>query len=207
MSVLKTSCPHALLAAAALLAATTTQAATAWDEAVNGDLSGNGLAPSFAAFVAGSNQLFGTTGRAPAGGPIDRDYLRFTVPAGHVLQSLMVLPGNTTLGSGAFIGLMAGPQFTVPPTATTAAGLLGWTLFGIDQEGTDILPAMSVPELGSSGFTIPLPAGDYSLWVQEAAIGTAVYKLDFIVAEVPEAPTGLAMLAGLALLGAALRRR
>jgi hypothetical protein len=193
--------------AAALLAGTAAQAAVAWDESSNGDLSNDGLAPSFAALVAGSNQLLGTTGRVMAGGAVDRDYLHFTVPAGHVLQSLQVLPGQVTLGGGAFIGLMAGPQFTVPPTTFSADGLLGWTLFGIDQEGTDILEIMSVPALGSSGFSIPLPAGDYSLWVQETSVGESVYKLDFVVAEVPEAPTALAMLGGLALLGAALRRR
>ena len=195
-----------LFATAALLAGTA-QAATAWDEATNGDLSNNGLAPSFAALVAGSNQVLGTTGRTVAGGPVDRDYLHFTVPAGHVLQSLWVLPGQVTLGGGAFIGLAAGNVVTTPPEGFSAEGLLGWTLFGIDQEGSDILEIMSIPALGSSGFTIPLPAGDYSVWIQETGVGSAVYKLDFMVAEVPEAPTALAMLGGLALLGAALRKR
>ena len=200
------SSPRPWLAAAALLAGTA-PALAAWDESVNGDLSNDGLAPSFAAFVAGANPLLGTTGRAFSGGPVDRDYLHFTVPAGHVLQSLWVLPGTTSLGGGAFIGLMAGTQFTVPPDTLSAAGLLGWTIFGADQVGTDLFDVMSVPALDSSGFTVPLPAGDYSLWIQELAVGTASYGLDFVVAEVPEAPSALAMLAGLAMLGAALRRR
>lgn len=198
--------PRTLLAGLALLAATA-PALAAWDESVNGDLSNDGLAPSFAAFVAGSNGLSGTTGRAFSGGPVDRDYLHFTVPAGHVLQSLWVLPGTTSLGGGAFIGLMSGTQFTVPPDTLSAAGMLGWTIFGADQIGSDLFDVMSVPSLDSSGFTVPLPAGDYSLWIQELAVGSAVYNLDFVVAEVPEAPTALAMLGGLALLAAALRRR
>ncbi len=196
---------RAATAAALLMAGAAAQAA--WNEATDGDLSNNGLAPSFAAFVAGSNLLSGTTGRAAAGGPVDRDYLHFTVPAGHALQALQVLPGTTSLGSGAFIGLMSGSTFTVPPDAASAAGLLGWTIFGVDQIDTDILEVMSFPSFDSIGFTVPLPAGDYSLWIQELAVGTASYRLDFVVAEVPEAPSVLAMLGGLALLGAALRRR
>lgn len=195
------------MATAALLAGTAAQAATAWDESVNGDLSNSGLEPSFAALVAGSNELRGTTGRAFTAGPIDRDYLHFTVPAGHVLQALNVLAGTVPLDSFSFIGLQAGTRVTLPPDTFTATGLLGWTLFGVDQIGTDLLEPMSLPLNGSSGFTIPLPAGDYALWVQEASVGVSAYALDFVVVEVPEAPTGMAMLAGLALLAGALRRR
>lgn len=197
---------RALAAALALVAGGTAQAAVAWDESTNGDLSGDGLAPSFAAFVAGGNQLFGTTGRTA--GVVDRDYLHFTVPAGYALQSLGVLAGTTGLpGSGAFIGLQAGNQVTVSPDGFSAAGLLGWTLFGPDQIGTDLFDTMSNPAADSSGFAVPLPAGSYSLWVQETGTGTANYALEFVVVEVPEAPTALAMLGGLALLAAALRRR
>ncbi len=197
----------AMAAAAALLLPATAAQAAGWNEASNGDLSNDGLAPSFLALTAGSNLLTGTTGRTGAGGPVDRDYLHISVPAGHVLQGLWVQPGTTSLGSGAFIGLMSGSTFTVPPDAASAAGLLGWTIFGVDQIDTDILEVMSFPSFDSIGFTVPLPAGDYSLWIQELAVGTASYRLDFVVAEVPEAPSVLAMLGGLALLGAALRRR
>jgi hypothetical protein len=89
----------------------------------------------------------------------------------------------------------------------SAAGLLGWTLFGPDQIGTDLFDVMSLSANDSSGFTVPLPAGSYSLWVQETGAGTANYALEFMVVEVPEAPTVLTMLGGLALLAAALRRR
>lgn len=199
---------RALAAALALVAGGTAQAAVAWDESTNGDLSGNGLAPSFAAFAAGGNQLFGTTGRPVAGGEVDRDYLHFTVPAGYALQSLGVLPGTTGLpGAGAFIGLQAGNQVTVAPGGFSAAGLLGWTLFGPDQIGSDLFDSMSISAADSSGFAVPLPAGSYSLWVQETGVGAANYALEFVVVEVPEAPTALAMLGGLALLAAALRRR
>jgi hypothetical protein len=130
------------------------------------------------------------------------------VPAGYALQSLTVLPGTTALpGAGAFIGLQAGSQLTLPVDTFSAAGLLGWTLFGPDQIGTDLFDVMSLSANDSSGFTVPLPAGSYSLWVQETGAGTANYALEFMVVEVPEAPTVLTMLGGLALLAAALRRR
>lgn len=195
------------VATAALLAGTAAQAATAWDESVNGDLSNSGLEPSFAALVAGSNELRGTTGRAFTGGPVDRDYLHFTVPAGHVLQAVSVLAGTTTIGGGSFIGLQAGPQVTLPVDTFSAAGLLGWTLFGPDEIGTDILGAMSLPANGSSGFEIPLPEGSYALWIQETGVGSVSYALEFSVVAVPEAPTAGMLLAGLALLAGALRRR
>lgn len=195
------------MATAALLAGTAAQAATAWDESVNGDLSNNGLVPSFAALVAGSNELRGTTGRAFAGGPVDRDYLHITVPAGHVLQAVQVLAGTTTFGGGSFIGLQAGPQVTLPVDTFSAAGLLGWTLFGPDEIGTDILGAMSLPANGSSGFEIPLPEGSYALWIQETGVASVSYALEFSVVAVPEAPTAAMLLGGLALLAGALRRR
>ena len=194
------------VATLALVGTGLAQAAVAWDESVSGDLSGDGLAPSFAALVAGSNTLRGTTGR-PAGGAIDRDYLHISVPAGHALQSLWVRTGTTTIGGGSFVGLMSGSQFTIPPSTFTADGMLGFTLFGPDQLDTDLFDVMSLPSLGSSGFEVPLPAGDYSLWVQETGTGSVSYALEFTVVVVPEAPTVLTMLGGLALLAGALRRR
>lgn len=205
---MRLSIRHAVpFAAALLLSAGASHAAVAWDESVQGDLSGNNLAPTLISFAAGSNQLFGTTGVPTPGGQIDRDYFTFTVPAGHVLTALTVLPGNTRVGSGAFIGLMSGSVFTVPPTTFSAEGMLGWTLFGPDQEGENILQAMTQPDSGSSGFELPLPAGNYAIWIQEASVGTAIYRLDANVSAVPEAPTAAALLGGLALLSVAMRRQ
>lgn len=201
------SSARGLLAAAVLAAAATAQAATAWNESVQGDLSGDRFAPDVAALGAGSNLLLGTTGRPFAGGPVDRDYLNFTVPAGHVLTGLMVLDGTTTIGGGSFIGLAEGGVVTTDPDGFSAVGLLGWTLYGPDQLGQNLLDSMSAPSLGSTGFALPLPAGSYTVWIQETAVGSVSYALDLTVAAVPEAPTGMALLAGLAMLGAVLRRR
>jgi hypothetical protein len=197
----------ALSLSLALAAAGTARAADGWNEAVDGDLSNDGLAPTVVTVAAGTQAIIGTTGRAVAGGPVDRDYFTLTVPAGHVLESIVVLPGTVPIFDGSFIGVMNGTQFTVPPDTQSAAGLLGWTLFGENQIGDDLLNFMATPNFGSTGFTPPLPAGSYTFWVQETGVGTATYGLAFTVTAVPEAPTALALLGGLAMLSAALRRR
>lgn len=176
-----------------------------WNEAVHGDLSGMGLAPTVLSLAAGSNAVRGTTGRVVAGGPVDLDYFTITVPVGFELSELTVLAGTSVLGDGSFIGLMSGSSFTVLPTTPTAAGLLGWTLFSETNIGDDLLGFMSTPSFGSTGFASPLPAGSYSFWVQETAVGVSTYALSLTVTAVPEPSTALSMMAGLALLAAARR--
>ena len=178
-----------------------------WNEALNGDLSGVGLQPTALSLAAGTNTVRGTTGRAFAGGPVDLDYFTVIVPAGHELSELNVLPGTLALGDGSFIAVMSGSTFTVSPTTANAAGLLGWTLFSDTNIGDDLLGFMSTPSFGSSGFSPPLPAGNYSFWVQETAVGVSTYAFSLVVTAVPEPATALAMLGGLAMLAAALKRR
>ena len=195
-------------ATAALAASTALSPALAagWNEAVDGDLSGDGLVPSAVALSAGPTTVTGTTGRASAGGLIDRDYFTIVVPAGHVLDSLILQEGVTVVGGGSFIGLMAGPAFTVPPTTGSAAGLLGWTVYSDGNVGSNLLSAMSIGALGSSGFDLPLAAGAYSFWVQDNGVGVATYSFEINVSAVPELPPAPALLGGLALL-VALRRQ
>lgn len=197
--------------AAALLPATASAGAVGavggWDEAVNGDLSGDGLAPSFVALTEGSNILRGTTGRNADTSLVDLDYLTISVPSGFELTSMLVLDGTASIGFGSFIGLVGGNTFPVPPSTPDASGLLGWTLFDAGNVGGDLLLFMSAPSFGSVGFTPPLPAGDYSFWIQETGIGVASYNFDMTLAAVPEPATALSLLGGLALLTAAARRR
>lgn len=189
---------------AALLFAAAAQAATVWDEATQGDLSGNGLAPTPLALQPGSNLLLGSTGRGSAG--VDRDYFVFTLAEGFQLDAVTLLEGSTFLGqqSLSFIGVQAGPQVTVSPTGGSATGLLGWYHYGPNDPGTDILPLIGFG-FGATGFLGPLPAGTYAFWIQDTGSGTANYRFDFAVSAVPEPAAAWLLAAGLAAL--ALRRR
>ena len=174
-------------------------AATVYDEASSPDLSNSGLSPTNITVAGGSNQIFGTTGRGSAG--LDRDYFTFTVPTGFDLTSLMVLPGTTSGGAISFIGLEAGNQVTLPTNAPDATGLLGWRHYSPADINTDLLPQMAVATGGSSGFSVPLEAGAYSVWIQDFNSGTFNYGFDLTLTPsasgaVPEPGTyGLSLVA------------
>ena len=198
----------AAVAAAATLAGPA-HAAVVYSEAVSGDLSDSGLSPTVIGLAAGSNQILGSTGRNAAG-TVDRDYFTVSVPAGLSLTALIELPGTTTGGAGvSFIGLQSGAQVTLAPTATSAAGLLGWSHYGATPN-VDLLPAIGASGNGASGFAPPLPAGRYAFWVQELAAGSFSYGFDLVLdaprAAVPE-PTSLALAALGGVLMVAARRR
>jgi len=130
------------LFASACLFGVVAQADIVYTESVSGDLSGSGLSPTPITVALGSNQVFGTTGRAA--GVIDLDYFRLTGPVGEVLTSITILPGTAGLGTlgDAFIGVQAGSQVTVLPTASNATGLLGWFHYDNSDVGKNILPLM-----------------------------------------------------------------
>lgn len=183
------------------------QAATAWDESVSGDLANLGSTPNALSFSLGSNVVRGTTGRSPAG-IVDRDYFTFTLAPGWQLDTLTVLPGSTFLGGAAasFIAMQTGPVMTVDPESGSADGLLGWWLYNENDINNDILQLMGGSP-GAVGYSGPLPAGTYTVWVQETGTGVAAYGFDFSVSQVPEPTSALMLLAGVAGLGLALRRR
>jgi hypothetical protein len=148
--------------------------ATVWNEAVQGDLSGNQGTPTTVNLSAGNNDLFATT----QGG--DLEFVTFTVPAGGTLTSLFVRT-YTGFDSLAFLGMQRGATFTESPSAPNVANLLGWTHFGpgAGNVGADILPSIGAGP-GAQGFTPPLSADSYTLWLQQ--LGSAVnYQLDLVV--------------------------
>lgn len=170
-----------------------------YDEAVDGDLSDDWLAPTqLPAFglglsvvtmsVVDSNETFG-----------DRDYFTITIPAGFQLNSLDLLFLDANGGDDiAFIGVQAGDQVTVDPLFPNPAPLLGFALTQQSDVGTDI------QELLVGEANTPLGPGQYSFWVQQTGQDLTTLSLGFNVGIIPTPGTlGLAGLAGLGL----MRRR
>ncbi len=175
-------------------------AAIVYDESVNGQLSSDRLSPTVITVAPGSNQIYGDNGNLA---PSVRDYLTFTVPVDFMLTSITML--DAPVGARGFIGLQAGNQLTLPPSTTTAAGLLGWWHYTAAGIGADIFPVMGVPANGSTGFAAPLGAGSYTLWIQDSSPGTFGYGFDLEIQQVPEPGTWTTCVG--ALLAASLLRR
>lgn len=182
------------------------------DESVAGDLSGDRMAPTrwvldreSTGSVPGSNVLTGATGRNA--GVVDRDYLHVVVPDGYEWVALRVGNRTTVGGGGSFIGLAAGPVMPVAPDAADGSGLLGFRVYTLADRNTDILPAMAAGGGATSGFTVPLPAGDYAVWIQELAPGTYGYRFNFVLAPVPEPATGRLAAIGVGAVALCLCRR
>jgi len=173
-----------------------------WDEAVQGDLSGNRQAPSLLVLTPGTNTVTATT-TSSAPGPADYEYLRLDVPAGEQIQS-MVVRSYTGGGAGAtYMVLQRGTTFTQPPADALRYDLLGHVRFShVHQNiGIDLLPSMGKFPT-ASGFTPPLPDGSYTLFIETAG-DTPTYQLDVIVTPEPNGVAAVAAAGGLAL----LRRR
>jgi hypothetical protein len=181
-----------LVMAAALLAAPLTRASS-FNEATDGDLSNNRLAPSTLSLTPGDNTV---TGTVIAG---DVDYLTITVPVGFTLSQINLL-SFVSVDDLAFISIQAGSTFTQPPTGTDVSQLLGWAHFGPTAPVPyfDILGTSS----GAIGFTSPLPAGPYTLWIQQTSAQQVAYSWDFVVGSgsVPEPGSAALALFGVAAL-------
>ena len=67
------------------------------DEATTGDFSDDRLAPTAITLETGMNVIAGLFGQSPVPDMHDLDYVRFTVPVGHVLTRFLV--------QDAFVGL------------------------------------------------------------------------------------------------------
>lgn len=152
--------------------------AAGYSEKKSGDLSDDGLAPTAVKLKLGDNRISGDYGAA--NGVVDRDYFTFKIAEGQQLAALWVEPGTTVGLSVSFIGVQKGKQVTVPPTGGSAKGLLGWTLYGEGDIGTDILPAIG-QGADAKGFEPPLGPGTYSFWVQETGTCECSYKFRFVV--------------------------
>ncbi len=129
----------------------------------NNDLSDDRLNPTVVSF----SENLDTVSNCVQGNPSDVDYFTFNVPVNSELSELK-LKNYEFEGTNnqSFIGIQAGTTFTEPASGTDVGNLLGGLVFGAGNLGTDILPAMGTLN-GSQGFTTPLPAGDYTLWLNQ----------------------------------------
>lgn len=173
-----------------------------FDEASDGDASDDRFAPTMVGLAAGVNTIRGSFGQSPTIDVHDLDYISFTVPEGFQLETFMLQSANVG-GAFSFVGLQAGPIITIPADWTSIeTPLLGWAHFGTADVGQDLLAYMRVSP-GSVGFSGPLQAGTYALWIMEFNTEVHTYSFGLGVTAVP-GPSGLA--AALAL-GAIRRRR
>jgi hypothetical protein len=158
-------------------------AAVVWDESVNGDLSGDRLNPTSINLSAGVNSIVGQMGHFD-GTNVDIDYVTTNIPANERLSGV-ILSNYVSDDDVSFIGMENGTQITVPTTAFTADGLQGWTHIGSTLVGFDLFANMSQASFGSSGFSVPIPSGSYSFWLQQRDGFDTDYRFDFIVTPQP----------------------
>ena len=195
--------------------------ATNYNEAVQGDLSGSPSAPTSLNYLTlGDNDIVGSS--VPSGDPIpdghgaltnqDNDFFSFSIPTGEVLAHFY-LGGATLIAEGDrfFLGLYSGDTAAVDPSNPTPAGLLGYTLPGSSQIGTDLLPRLAASD--EPGFP-PLPThfsgslgpGSYTVWLVDGDRPVS-YDLHLVTTAVPEPGAWAMMVAGMGMGGAMLRRR
>ncbi|MEL7316829.1 MAG: PEP-CTERM sorting domain-containing protein [Cyanobacteria bacterium J06559_3] len=163
------------------------QAAALWNEATDGDLSNEELAPtSLGELLPGSNVLdavFNAGTEAP-----DPDYFSFVVPEGSVLTGIELLSWETepTFEDIAFFAVQSGSifDFVVPEDRSNANGLLGWSHLRSTQVGTNKV----LIELGASSES-HIESGVAEFYEEEVAL----YP-DELIAEFPELPDNLVAL-------------
>lgn len=193
-----TPAARALLAVALIHVGTASLLATDYSESTAFDFSNNPSSPTRIRLSLGDNEIHGTTGREVTGGPVDRDFFTFVVPAGQQLTSISLLGGTTTAGAGGlgFIGITDSGSFGTD-VPTSPAGLLGYLHYSTTQIGTDVLDDIGTGA-GSRQFTAPLGPGTYAVWIQETAVASVSYGFSFHKSQisVPDGGPGAAGLAG-----------
>ncbi len=178
-----------------------------WNEAVDGDLSGNGNAPSFTLLTEGSNLFDGTMGSLNGTGPLDADIWSFTIAAGYYLTGINLLGYSApSAGINSFMAFDDASSInTSDPSQHLSNGLWTEELDGFGNTYTDMLAILDAgPAFGGTGFNGPIGPGTYTFWIQEGS-DQINYTIDFVVTAVPVPEPGSALL--LAAAGLALLRR
>jgi hypothetical protein len=207
------------LCALVLLSAGTTSAQ------FSGEFSGDNTAPTpLGTFAVGTTTVAGSVSNAlgvvfPTPVPVDVDVFTFSIADGELLTDI-TLSGFTSTDDFGFVAITAGGSFPfnaaelsqLADDGLTDAGgsitdFLGGALFGTAGPGGEIIPDvgadLAAASAGGSGFSFPLGAGQYTVYVQQ--LGSAVLGYEFSFSVVP-APASAALL-GLSGLIAGRRRR
>ena len=130
-----------------------------YNENLMGDLSDAYNAPTTLSFVIGFNTI---TASQSSG---DVDYFTFSVPVGSELYEIVMDDYQSSDDAG-FIGIVQENTFPADAANITASNLLGGLVYGISNRGNDILMDMGMLT-DAQGFAGALPAGDYSIWLNQ----------------------------------------
>ena len=176
-----------------------------YDEAVDGELSGDNTNPTdLLIFDVGVNTVAGTVVDATGATP-NVDVFTFDIAAGTQLDGIFL----NVFDSGddlAFFGIDDSNSF--PFNAGELGNspdddqFIGGLLFG-EQVGVNLLPSIGNGNIGS-GFSGPLGEGEYTVYLQQLGGTTVDYEFGFSVA-VPEPGSGIVLI--LAMAGLVTRRR
>lgn len=165
--------------------ALTSSTTAAYDETADGDISDDRLDPTIITVDNGSNTVTGCVqGNSQPGGR-DIDYFTFEVPTGSELTAINLDNYDAAPNNLAFIGIQSGNTFTEPASGTNVSNLLGGLTYGENNENTDILPTMGTSLGGAIGFVSPLPAGSYTIWMNQTG-PQSCYTLDLVIAPIED---------------------
>ncbi|HKW14578.1 MAG TPA: hypothetical protein VJS69_08850 [Candidatus Krumholzibacteria bacterium] len=151
-------------------------AAVVWDESVNGLLSTNPAAPTPITLSGGSNVINGQVGNVSAQ---PRDYVTFTIAAGHTLTAINLLgwsPSNT-----GFAAINAGNTSIIPSNPTIDFWMAG---IHIDPTliNTDLLDKMRDASVTTQSLDASqIDPGDYTFIIQQTSPFFSTYSLEFVL--------------------------
>lgn len=143
-----------------------------YNENLSGDLANTNSTPTVLAFVAGQNTITAIQSSS------DVDYFTFTVPAGYELSQIVVDDYISNDDAG-FIGIVNGSTFPTDAANTNASDLLGGMVYGVANRGNNILSDIG-GLTGAQGFAGALPAGNYSVWLNQTGAESEA-TLNFII--------------------------
>ncbi len=185
----------------------------AFVELVNGELSNNNALPTQVGTATVGTNVNLVTGSTNFTGSIDADIFSFIVPVGHVLDDMRLIQyAGTPVSNNMFLAISSGDKFPFDIAELNnnnpfpdvnlmlGSGAVGnvpanpnppnplYAHLGASV-GVNMLPYLATSNdpgrQSGAGFTPPLAAGTYTVYIQETA-ARADYTLSFNVSAVPE---------------------